>query len=107
MDKIKRRFDKLEMDVATIAIDKKTNYAGPQDWRKWALSVLNLFSIVFGESSPQYTYFQGKFNSCHGHFPDIQAMTGLFLSAKEDYCEGYVFDLQKRISGEIFGDFVN
>ena len=34
------------------------------------------------------------------------ALEGIFNSAKEDFDGGYVFNVDLRISGEIFGDFV-
>jgi hypothetical protein len=33
-------------------------------------------------------------------------MTGVFLAAKSDYEGGYLFRVERMISGEIFGDFV-
>ena len=34
------------------------------------------------------------------------ALRGLFLSAKNDFDGGYVFNVDLRVSGEVFGDFV-
>jgi hypothetical protein len=31
---------------------------------------------------------------------------GIFISAKEDFEGGYVFDVELRVSGEVFGDFI-
>lgn len=31
---------------------------------------------------------------------------GFFLSAKDDFENGYLFDVELRVSGEVFGDFV-
>lgn len=33
-------------------------------------------------------------------------MKGIFLSAKEDFEGGYLFNVDLRVSGEVFGDFV-
>ncbi|KWI61995.1 DUF4145 domain-containing protein [Burkholderia ubonensis] len=34
------------------------------------------------------------------------ALDAIFRSAKDDFDGGYVFDVELRVSGEIFGDFV-
>jgi hypothetical protein len=36
----------------------------------------------------------------------MKALYGFFRSAKEDFEGGYVFDIEKQVSGEVFGDFV-
>ncbi|KVD10046.1 hypothetical protein WK09_18220 [Burkholderia ubonensis] len=36
----------------------------------------------------------------------MAALDAIFRSAKDDFDGGYVFDVELRVSGEIFGDFV-
>ena len=45
-------------------------------------------------------------DGCSGSDYSVRSMYGVFLSAKEDFEGGYVFDVDLRISGEVFGDFV-
>ena len=39
-------------------------------------------------------------------YHDVGALQALFLSAKDDFEGGYVFNVELRVSGEVFGDFV-
>jgi len=41
-----------------------------------------------------------------GNESGVRALQGIFRSAKEDFEGGYVFNVDLRISGEVFGDFV-
>lgn len=75
-------------------------------WQKWATSVQNLVLVVYGEKSPHYRNFVAAYEACSGSGSQVRAMQGLFLSAKEDFEGGYVFDVDLRVSGEVFGDFV-
>lgn len=36
----------------------------------------------------------------------VKRLQGLFKSAKEDFEGGYVFNVDLRVSGEVFGDFI-
>jgi hypothetical protein len=44
--------------------------------------------------------------SLPGYDYSVNELKGIFLSAKEDFEGGYVFDIDLRVSGEVFGDFV-
>jgi hypothetical protein len=61
---------------------------------------------VFGEKSPHYTNFVTAFKDCTGRDYRVNVLKGVFLSAKEDFEGGYVFDVDLRVSGEVFGDFI-
>lgn len=43
---------------------------------------------------------------CGGDDSSVRTLKALFQSAKEDFEGGYVFDVDLRVSGEVFGDFV-
>lgn len=75
-------------------------------WQKWATSVQNLIRAAIGEDSPHFTNFTSALENCAGYDDDVKALQGIFLSAKEDFEGGYIFDVDLRISGEIFGDFI-
>ena len=68
----------------------------------WATSAQSLIKAVFGEHSPHYTNFTEVLNKSQTTTGTI----GIFKSAKEDFEGGYVFNVDLRISGEVFGDFI-
>jgi hypothetical protein len=76
------------------------------DWRRWSTSGQNLIRAVYSENSPHYCNFLEAANKCSGYDYDVKALYGVFLSAKDDFEGGYVFDVDLRVSGEVFGDFV-
>lgn len=75
-------------------------------WRKWSTSAQNLIRAVFTEQSPHYANFVKAIAECSGYDYDVRALYGVFSSAKEDFEGGYIFDVDLRVSGEVFGDFV-
>jgi hypothetical protein len=75
-------------------------------WQQWATSAQNLILAVFGKESPHYTNFVDAFKECSGYDHSVNVLKGIFLSAKADFEGGYVFDVDLRVSGEVFGDFV-
>lgn len=76
-------------------------------WEGWATSSENLIRAVFGEEAPHYKNFRAAYSNCHGSKNDIAKLIAQFRSAKEDFEGGYVFNVELRISGEVFGDFVS
>jgi len=105
-----RRFKELEIKLGALPF--QSNYDSPGmhapagSWQQWATSVQNLILAIFGETSPHYTNFIAAFKGCGGYDYEIDVLKGIFLSAKEDFEGGYVFDVDLRVSGEVFGDFV-
>jgi hypothetical protein len=49
--------------------------------------------------------FIRSFEKCRGYDHEVRPLQGIFLSAKEDFEGGYVFDVDLRVSGEVIGDF--
>jgi hypothetical protein len=76
-------------------------------WHQWATSAQSLILAVFGKSSPYSINFQKLYDKCDGSKPRFESLKAVFLSAKEDFEGGYVFNVELLVSGEIFGDFVN
>ncbi len=104
-----RRFTELETAYSALPIKNSStfgSYVSTGDWQKWATSVQNLLLAIYGEQSPHYNNFLKAFNQCSDHDYDVDVLKGIFLSAKEDFEGGYVFNIDLRISGEVFGDFV-
>ena len=75
-------------------------------WRKWATSTQSLITAVFGLSSPHVQNFNSLYEKCHGQDYDVKALHAVFQSAKDDFEGGYLFNVELRVSGEVFGDFV-
>lgn len=108
-DVFARRFTELEVKFKSIPFKGSgygSSYAYAGDWKQWATSAQSLILKVFGEGAPHYQNFLAQLNSCGGGSHDVNALYGIFLSAKDDFEGGYVFDVDLRISGEVFGDFV-
>lgn len=76
------------------------------DWMRWGTSAQNLILAVFGEGSPHYLNFLKALEKCGGWDYDVLTLRGIFLSAKDDFDGGYVFNVDMRVSGEVLGDFV-
>lgn len=107
-----RRFDELVLSFASLPfLPRKDGGSGKYvmagDWRRWATSAQNLILAVYGQQSPHYQTFKTAVDDCSGYDYDIFALRGIFLSAKDDFDGGYVFNVDLRVSGEIFGDFIS
>lgn len=109
-DTFARRFIELEASFDSIPFAAyqyvEGNHVPDGHWQKWATSVQNLILAVFGETSPHYKNFLASYAKCDGDGSLVRTLKALFLSAKEDFEGGYVFDVDLRVSGEVFGDFV-
>ena len=109
-DKFLQRFRELQGQSDSIQFSPseygEALYAPSSIWLSWATSAESLIKAVFGEESPYYTNFVDARKNCDGYDYSIKTLQGLFLSAKEAFEGGYVFNVELTISGEIFGDFV-
>ena len=111
-DVFSRRFNELEKSFGLIRFEKSaySSFSQNGEWQKWSASVQNLIKAVFGENAPHYNHFVQAYAACirsHGDINNVNTLNNLFLSAKEDFEGGYVFDVDLRVSGEVFGDFVS
>jgi len=109
-DTFQRRFNELDEQYEqmpwTANYDGTGHNAPSGAWHKWATSALNIIRAVFGESSPHYEHFVTGIEKCRGYDYEVDVLHGIFLSAKEDFEGGYVFNINLQVSGEVFGDFV-
>ncbi|MDX1914816.1 MAG: hypothetical protein SFU55_04460 [Methylophilus sp.] len=105
-----KRFSELEIQLEKLPFTPNNGMLGTHVpsgvWQQWATSAQNLILTVFRENSPHYSNFLTAFKNCGGYDYDINVLKGVFLSAKEDFEGGYVFNVDLQISGEIFGDFI-
>jgi len=72
----------------------------------WATSVLSLFQRVFGEDSVHYRLFSEQYAKFLGYVWEFEACRGVFRAAKEDYEEGYLFNVRSLIKAELLSDDV-
>ncbi len=103
------RFAELERSFAELPYESSEytgRYVPKGKWRQWATSAQSLIRAVFGESSPHYANFLALYEKCHGSEEEVGSLKAVFASAKEDFDGGYVFNVELRVSGEVFGDFV-
>ncbi len=109
-DTFQRRFDELAAQYKQMpwkTYDEDFGQSAPSGaWHKWATSALNIIRAVFGENSPHYEHFVSGIAKCNGFDYQVDRLHGVFLSAKEDFEGGYVFNIDLQVSGEVFGDFV-
>lgn len=106
-----KRFAELERKSNSIQFTKGINdlpYVAPGVWEEWATSAQNLIIAVFGEDSPHHKNFSEAFveASKRASANPVKRLQGIFRGAKEDFDGGYVFNVDLRISGEVFGDFI-
>ncbi|MEI6221742.1 MAG: DUF4145 domain-containing protein [bacterium] len=108
-EKFSKRFAELENEAINFPIESIGNYQHVPDgkWQKWCTSVQSLLLAVYRQDSPQYNNFLKAYKSCHGNKHEIDTLLGIFLSAKEDFDGGYVFNVDMEVSGEVFGDLVS
>ncbi|MDD5334472.1 MAG: DUF4145 domain-containing protein [Rhodoferax sp.] len=105
-----RRFAELAKSFGEITFTESggmgRSYSKHGQWRQWATSAQSLIRAAFGDASPHYTNFVSLYTACQGSDHDVGALGAVFRSASEDFLGGYVFDVDLRVSGEVFGDFV-
>lgn len=106
-----RRFKELDQKFDDMSVQQakhSEDYYKPEDWKKWATSAQTLILAVYGELDPHCKNFQTTLVAIKevGWASRVRALYGEFLSAKEDFEGGYVFNVDLRVSGEVFGDFV-
>ena len=102
------RFTELEAEFGAIPYKTSdfSRYAVAGTWQKWATSAESLLLAVCRENSPYYQNFIKSLKTCAGSKSDVDCLGGIFLSAREAFLAGYLFDVERDVSAEIFGDFV-
>ena len=109
---IARRFQELEAQVRAVRMrpnNTDDTTADPEQFYAWATSALSAIQAAFGSESPHYVGFQKELNTIQNNYVwsrRFDSIRGVFLGAKADIDGGYVFDLQRTLTGELFGDLV-
>ena len=108
--KIQKRFDELlEVGSRIPIVGRDSRSADPQAFYTWAASVLSLFHGVFGSQSPHFTRFNNEVSAIQNNYVTermLHACRGIFIGAKSDFEGGYLFDIERSVTGELFGDLV-
>jgi hypothetical protein len=104
-----RRFQQLDEKFESLPKEYNEyggSYYPDGSWQQWATSCQNLTKAVYGSDSPHYENLIKAIARCEGSGHRVNVVRGIFLSAKEDFEGGFVFNVELTVSGEIFGDFV-
>ena len=108
--KLAQRFVDLEAQGKQIPVlAKNTKHAEPFAFYSWAGSSLNLMQGIFGESSPHYKQFQSELARISNNYIDerhYHSFIGIFQAAKNDFEGGFIFEVERQVAGEMFGDLV-
>lgn len=104
---IRQRFKELDEEVEQVWRGPPGNMnVDYQAWGKWTTSVLSLLESSFGTKSPHHQNLRTICDKFNFQSYQIEGAVGIFRAARRDYESGYLFHLEARLSGEIFGDFV-
>jgi hypothetical protein len=105
-----QRFSELEEQLKKLPIipgdSQSSPYVDSQSWQKWTTSVLNILERIFKKDSSHYTNFKYIYDKKGNNLHALREATGVFLAAKEDYENNYLFTLESSLTGELLGDFV-
>lgn len=109
-DTFAKRFTELQNEFDKMPFQHEEGYQGSHVangfWHKWATSVQSLIAAVFGPNSPHVRNFATLYSACRGYDYEVRGLHAVFQSAKQDFEGGYVFNVELRVSGEVFGDFI-
>ena len=105
-----KRFAELQAEFDRMPFERQDGlegtYVANGFWRKWATSAQSLITAAFGTTSPHVRNFDSLYAGCSGYDHDVRSLLAVFQSAKQDFEGGYVFNVEMRVSGEVFGDFI-
>lgn len=73
-------------------------------YKEWATNVLNLLQRTFGENSVHYKNFAKHYDSFAGWISDFEDSYGIFKAAREDYEQGYLFNIRTLAKAEVLAD---
>lgn len=111
---ISKRFQELEEKAQAVSYLREfgfQNDEGKQYFKipypafaRWGTSVLSLLQRSFGEESIQYTNFHELYKSFREWESEFENCKAIFLSAKEDYEGGYLFNFRSLVKAEVLDD---
>ena len=111
---IRKRFNELETKAEEVSKTRvfkfKSNdgvvyYKIPfPQFTGWGVNVLNLLERVMGEGSVHYDNFNKTFQEFSGWESEFETCKSILLSAKEDYDNGYLFNVRALVKAEVLDD---
>ncbi len=96
--------EKFSAALGRVASSKKTNYVSRPNMIAWGVSVLSLFRQAFGENGIHTEQFSKAFENSANYLSSFQVLYAIFISAKEDYEGGYMFNLRGLVKAEVLSD---
>ena len=115
-DKIRQKFQSLIEEGRQILSkagwngDNYTlNFPSSIDYQRFKTEGMNIVKSACGADSDHYGELkrlaETKEIATHSYY--FKDFFGVIEAAQRDFDGGYLFDLERRITGELFGDFVN
>jgi hypothetical protein len=104
---IQQRFNDLSGRTFGQRVVNGTTFVEEKSWGEWSSSALNLVQMVFGRDSTHFALLKKIIDhedSCY-YTHSTQAI-GVLQGAKADYEKGCYESLERKVSGEVFGDFI-
>ena len=109
-EQLKKRFAELAESYKGMPFERNSMGSGSHvpdgQWQGWASSSQHLIRAAFGDKSSHYANFTVAYGNCNGDGHRVRTLESLFKAAREDYEGGYTFNVELRVSGEVFGDFI-
>ena len=107
------RFQSLDAQRKSICLlsdGEDSIHADPEEFYAWVSSAMHAIQAAFGRDSAHYQSFQAEISAIQNNYiweRKFRAISGIFSGAKADVDGGHLFDLERSVTGEIFGDFVS
>lgn len=110
---VKRRFSELQVKGDAVLAAKIVDFVSEGkpffkvpsgSYKEWATNVLNLLQRTFGENSVHYKNFAKHYDGFAGWISDFDDSYGIFKAAREDYEQGYLFNIRTLAKAEVLAD---
>ncbi len=109
-----KRFQELEVKAQAICETREFDFQSDDGkqyftipyaaFAGWGTNVLNLLQRAFGEESVHFKNFQEWYKNFGKWESEFEICRSIFLSAKEDYEGGYLFNLRSLVKAEVLDD---
>lgn len=100
--RISQCFIELGEQVHHVMDEPASSHVNIRIFTSWGMSVLNLLKRVFGETSIQYEHFLEAYETGReDDYWSAQVCIGIFQSAKNDFDNGYMFNVRTLIKAEL------
>ena len=109
-----KRFQELEVKAQAVYETRELDFQSDEGkqyftipyatFAGWGTNVLNLLQRAFGEESVHFQNFQQHYKNFQKWESEFEICRSIFLSAKEDYEGGYLFNLRSLVKAEVLDD---